>query len=896
MANLVKFINDARTDDVYGHSHVLLGAPYGKINVSNGRMKEFWKLYIENVHKIPLYLAERPMTEVPVLVDVDLKTRYDPSQDINQHIYTEKQVRKVILEYQTVLKEQILENSSQESLVCVLLEKKPYIIESTGTKYVKNGFHLHFPKCFISSNVQEAYIIPIVKKNLTGLFDNLYTIEGGNTNNHHLDFIDAASIKVHWLMYGSKKPNFHPYLATKCFAYGAIESDFETELGDYILPKLSGDEKNTSCKGHVMELLPRILSTKLHGRQEYFWKSKSSVITPFFDKFTNIKTIRRKYEQGAVNDVMVEVDNLMKLIKNADDRERWRNVGYCLWNITKGDEDGFTVWIEYSETSDKFDEAECLCLWSAMRPSNYTIGTLRYYAKIDSPLEYAILCKDKGKLLIEKAVEGGHSDLAKLLHNEYGEEFVYSTTNDKWYAFKNHIWKECRMTNYNLSERISDNNGVIISHLSEHIYRYAEKIKQLDQDDTDYEDNLKSTKKLITTLDKLIKQCKNNTFKASVMKECKEVFRDDKITDKLNTNPHLIAFSNGVYDFKNDKFRDGTPEDYLSKCLPIEYKDYGTVDNPEVMEVEYFFRKVLPDDSIRKYFLDQACQVFVGGNEDKVLLIWTGSGNNGKSVTQRLFEKMIGPLAVKVTTSLITGKKAKVGQAQPDLARTGNGVRWLVMDEPSEDEAITTGLLKSLTGNDSYFARDLYQGGESTKEIVPLYKMHMLCNKLPGIRNPDEAFWNRVRVIPFESKFVPSNECPESYEDQMDQKKFPDDTKFKDKLEQLLQPLAWYLISRWRNLNKTDRLVPEKVLVATGDYREINTEDPRQCFVEEYLIKDSSKSINSSDVANKYKSWFKGEYIGDKLPLKKIILSQLDKVMGIRTSDVWIGWTWKYTL
>lgn len=924
--SLIRFLNETRTNDVI-HSHVLLGSPFGKFMVNNSRLPEFWKLYLACVNSVdvtssaslppPVYLAEKPTAESPVLVDVDLRTRLVPTMKLSEHIYSDKQVKRIISVYQETLREKVLQTPHKSAMTCILLEKDPYIIELNGIKFIKNGFHLHFPKCFIDNNVQEAFVIPIVKKELSGLFDNLYTIDGGTTSpnrHHHYDFIDSQSIKVHWLMYGSKKPNNSPYVATRCFLDDAVEVSFEEALGDYILPKLNGQTIATTCIGKVKSLLPRILSIRLHGRLQYYYKAKPSVCTPVFDIMLEQKSRRHEYEQKTISENFEEVTKLMDLISDdrANDRSDWLAIGFCLWNVTKGDDEGLMAWLNFSEKSDKYNEAECICIWNGMRPSNYTIGTLKYYAKTDNPYEYAQFCKIKGAVLLENAVEGGHNDLAKLLYNEYGQEFIYSTTDKTWYKFENHIWTDSDK-NYDLSERISDDNGAIISYFKDYIQTMEKELYKLNNnssngkkkkrkkvddavdDDADAEDNIKAEKlcKKITVINKLIRQCKSSTFKQNVMKECQEVFRNNTFTDKLNIDPYLVAFKNGVYDFKNDCFREGNPEDYLSKCLPIEYKDYGTVDNPEVMEVEAFFRMVLTDEEVRTYFLDQICQLFVGGNEEKIFLIWTGSGNNGKSVTQRLFEKMLGPLAVKVSTLLVTGEKTRIGQAAPELARTGNGVRWVVMDEPSQDEKITTGTLKNLTGNDSYWARDLHQKGRDTKEIVPLYKMHMLCNKLPGIKNPDDASWQRIRVIPFESKFVDGDLCPNTYEEQMARKLFPQDKQFNQKIEGLLQPLAWYLISHWRNLKKTDRIVPDKVKIATGEYREENNNDPRQEFIDEYLVKSDTASVNVLEVYEKYKSWFKVEYKGEKMSLKKPTLAYFDTLLGKREDDRWLNWTWK---
>ena len=192
------------------------------------------------------------------------------------------------------------------------------------------------------------------------------------------------------------------------------------------------------------------------------------------------------------------------------------------------------------------------------------------------------------------------------------------------------------------------------------------------------------------------------------------------------------------------------------------------------------------------------------------MLFWTGEGDNGKSVTQYLFEKMLGPMAIKFSTSLITGKKKEVGIASPELSRSGSGVRWAVMDEPNSDEVINAGILKNLTGNDSFFARDLYQTGKQTVEITPMFKLHMICNKLPAIKDADKATWNRVRVVPFESTFVSEDKCPIDPLEQIKQKKFCKDKNFAtDKIPNLIEPLAWYLIQRYRIAKTIDCIEPE---------------------------------------------------------------------------------------
>lgn len=877
---LAEFMRDMSTRSKI-HTHVLVGSPYGIYSIGS-RMEKFWEKYIPEVEaENPLYIAETPGRETPILVDIDLRAKKSMlKKDLNhgEHLYSREQLKEVIEAYQITLKK-ICINLKEEALTCVVLEKDLYEQEINGEKYIKNGFHLHFPKLFLERKIQEVYLVPIVKEIIEHTFDNI-----GASN-----VIDGNAVNVHWLLYGSHKPNGMPYKATECYADNCVPISFEEALGDYELPIINGKGKKIDCHGKVMSLLPRILSIFLYGREKsYYYKPEPSVDTPLMKKYENVRIKRKEYEQLSVTESLKEATTLIHLLKSsrADDRSDWLSVGFCLWNISEGDDEGLSLWLEFAEQSEKFDEAECIHIWNTMRENKYTIGTLRYFAKQDSPEDYTKLIKSKGKDLLKEALKGCHNDIAKILYNEHGNDFVCTSITDKiWYQFKNHIWQRVDK-GFSLRERISDPNGIVITQLEETKNNLYEEMKNNPENTKEYEIKIKA-------VDKLIKNCKAAPFKSSVMTECQEVFYNPSFYDLLNKDPYLVAFKNGVYDFANDIFRDGNPEDYLSIAMPIEYIDYRSTDHPCVMDLDDFFRKVFPDKEIRDYFLDQTCQVFVGGNHDKVMLFWTGEGNNGKTVTQTLYEKMLGNLAIKFSTTLLTGKKPQTGVANPELARAGNGVRWAVMEEPNEDEMINTGLMKALSGNDSYWARDLFEAGKKTREIIPLFKIHMICNKLPKIKNADKATWNRIRVIPFESTFIPEDQCSDNYDDQMKEKRFPMDLQFSDKIPSLIQPLAWYLIQRWRTLNRTTSPKdPEKVKAATEMYMHDN--DMYKQFEDQCVFENQGAKISPTALFTHLKEWYKEEYPGQTLPNRSDVRKHfLNKWGELTKSRHWLNKTCK---
>ena len=152
---------------------------------------------------------------------------------------------------------------------------------------------------------------------------------------------------------------------------------------------------------------------------------------------------------------------------------------------------------------------------------------------------------------------------------------------------------------------------------------------------------------------------------------------------------------------KNNIFRQGLAEDYISKNIPIDYQEYNESDEA-VQNVIEFLQKIFPDKSIRTYFLDTYSDIFVGGNPQKKVYLWTGDGDNGKSITQTFFEKMLGELAIKFNTQYFTGKKTSTGSANPELARAAPPVRHVTMEEPDADEQLNIGELKKLSGGDSF--------------------------------------------------------------------------------------------------------------------------------------------------------------------------------------------------
>ena len=846
-----EFLNDIRNDTEF-YTHVSMGSIKGKYQITKKNSEIFWRLYMDNVvdGSRQMSLAERASCYPPVLADVDLKFK-DQGDDVKMAFHTEAHILRLVKMYQSVIRE-VIEDCRDETLICFVLNKPPYRIDG----YIKNGFHLHFPFCFLKDEHQNNIILPRVKDLLrdSRLFEDI----GIEDSSSVLDNVTSKP----WLLYGSSKgPGMDPYLLTKIYDQYHRPISLEDAMQNCEIFDSEGENIQIDPNKSMEYYLPRILSIKLNNRRVEGLK-KNLLRYQLGVVARNRRKVSGRKSTGKVKCDMDFVKRLIDLLSSsrASNYNDWMTVGWCLYNITDGSDKGLDLWDEFSKKCEtKYEEGQTTTQWDRMVNHNkYSVGTLRYFASIDSPGEYEKLKKEQVNekcCKIKSLDSASHYDFAGIMFAYYSDEFKCSSVSNKTW----HQWVGCKWEpmddGVELRKRISA--GVLMDTYKKQRQDAYTACGQLTNDVVmkQYEDVIKSLKKIIKSL-------KDNTFKSKLMKECMDLFYDKNFRNKLDKDPQLFPFKNGVYDLRVDTFRETRPEDYISNTAPIEYMEYG-MDHPEVKNVQRFLSQIFPNRQLREYFMTISSDVFQGGNFMKKAYFWTGEGDNGKSVTQMLFDKMLGKLVVKLPTTIITGKKVNPGAACPELARTSNGVRLATMEEPDNDEQINVGTFKMLTGNDTYFARDLFEKGKETREITPMFKFVFICNKLPTIKHADEATFNRIRVIPFESTFVkPGGNVPDTFAEQLKAKRFPQDPNFDKKLKAMAPAFAWLLLQHRKKIKVSRPYEPDIVKEATRLYKRKN--DVYLNFTENYIVKEENSRLSMTDLYKYFKSYCEAEGISKK--------------------------------
>lgn len=858
-------------------THVSMGCARGKYSIGTENIDIFWKEYcngIQNQSDTDYYtVAELPVMNehTAVIVDIDFKLKRDQVENEEDNIYKQSHVEKIINIYQTVLRE-ILEDCNDDKLMCVYLSKSPYIDEKGDTEYYKNGFHLHFPNCFLRSSEQKTILVPKVKSIMDEqmLFDDL------ELDKESSSFLDDVSNKP-WLLYGSSKDSgYDSYEIETIYDHNVKEISLKNAFENYKVYDSNEDiipfKKTTTS---IIYHLPIILSIISNNRPVS--NIKKNIISP-----SQLKDRKVKEERYQCEDISKTIEKLRQLLPmisvDNKSRDEWVAIGSAIKYETKDDPAGLDLFHEFSSRSEYYNSDGCTYTWESLNAKEITMGTIIHYAKQDNISKYNEYLNKRYEDNLEEYVKGTHYGIAKMLYDMYGDTFVCAEYKgkDPWYQYIGHSWRYIGSDVF-LRKKIS---FYVVSKLRRTIKKYKELLNTCGKDkvlEVKYKELLEMTSKLINKLE-------TTPFKNNVMNEAMELFYDDKFSSLIDKNRHIIGFKNGIYDLKSHKFRDGIPSDYVTKHMPINYRDFSN-DTESISMVEDFLLKTFPDESIRKYFLDTNCDIFEGGNKRAKAYFWTGTGRNGKSITQKIMESMLGrDLAVNLTTTVLTGRKNDSGSADPQLSRVGGGVRWVAFSEPDGDEEIHSGRLKFLTGGDSIEVRDLYQTGRSMSRVDPMFIVTFICNKLPKIKALDEASCSRIRVIPFESKFC--HDAPESLEEQIKQKRFPlDDTFAQKALKNLLEPFAWYLLQHYKNCPELIK-EPPKVLKATNMFHKSN--DIIGKYFSENLIKETGSKVSISDIYTAYRAWLKEYYPSialDSVDFIQTYLKQNYGARGVRLSN-----------
>ena len=822
------------------YTHTSYGPPFGKYFIDDRMDYEKFLVLYKRILETGvlqhggLYITEKQKKVGPLYVDYDFRF-----EDRNRQ-YSTKNIKEITAVYMNLLLK-YLDIKDYDEIKAFVTEKAKSTFDEKQNNY-KDGFHITFP---VPVDVTTRFLIHEEAKEYIKNSDILVDIPYTNDLDEVID--ESVVFRNGWMMYGSKKWHGSYYMLTHVY-----NSDME-ELDK---TKYSKDELAVLFSGRRYDE-----DEPIELKEEFQTSKMKQHIKTIYDKYNGSKKqknniIRQErinnYLQPLANNNHPDVQMARKLVKilsskRADKYTDWAPVGWALYNIDPGLIDEF---IEFSrKCANKFSEDGCKKFWNNIKTGGYTIASLHYWAKQDNPEEHNNILMESISKAVENAETGNHDDLAKVLYEMYKYEYkCVSKTKNKWYAFYNNRWHYVDQA-YTLANIISDELAVMFGKRAINYFNRASFGQGSDRDN--------STKKG-TDLMKIVEKLKTESFKNSVIASAASRFIDEKFEEKLDSNPNLMGFENGVYDLEAGIFRKGIPEDYVLLSAGYDYNPNYNEDSKDVTEIKKFFGQVMTEEDMREYTLMSFASFQDGHIKQQVFRVLTGSGGNGKSQTTDLLKAAMGQYFGVLPTGILTRKRGGASNATPELADK-RGKRFLIIQEPEHDDVVYVGQMKNYTGGDTIMARALY--GDPF-EYKPQFKLGLVCNKLPNIPATDGGTWRRLRVVPFESEFVVKV-------DPKKPRQFKVDPSLPDRMKNWAAPFMWLLLNVYYKKYRDNNYIieePKKVTAFTDKYK--RDSDKYHEFLSEYIVptQDQNDTVSVVSLYSTFRNWHTEAGYGRNIP------------------------------
>jgi len=263
-------------------------------------------------------------------------------------------------------------------------------------------------------------------------------------------------------------------------------------------------------------------------------------------------------------------------------------------------------------------------------------------------------------------------------------------SNDKWFMFykKTNLWMETKEPSHIIVQMIHKHIDYSIQiKINERTKVKAPPPLQTRHEGTaplgEDAEKQKSITDEITKYSKMYGEVDKSGFYAMITKHLKTILYDSEFYNKLDNNPYKIAFQDGIYDMRENKFKKGYSDyDFITKTIPFDY----LTPNEQHMD---FVKKVIfkicnCNQSHMDYYLGALGQAMLGDPElEKALYFCVGvGGNNGKTL---IFEALSDIMPNYV--SKIERKTFEKGytKAHKHLAGT-KGMRIVYVEEMSSKE------------------------------------------------------------------------------------------------------------------------------------------------------------------------------------------------------------------
>ncbi len=301
----------------------------------------------------------------------------------------------------------------------------------------------------------------------------------------------------------------------------------------------------------------------------------------------------------------------------------------------------------------------------------------------------------------------------------------------------------------------------------------------------------------------------------------------------LDADPHLLNTGSGTVNVLTGEVREPSPEDHLSKVAsaPFDPNATSTV-------FDDFLTQAQPDEEMRAFLARCLGSAILGTVREHVLLIWHGSGANGKGTLRDAVRHALGDYAVEVPADILLQSKYGQQGLAPERMRL-KGARVAFCSEIAAGARLDEATMKKLTGGDPVNAKLLYR---NPIEFDPSHTLFMLTNHLPQVRGDDPAVWRRILAVPFDVVVPPEDR----------------DGELPEKLKASAEAVLAWVWRGWLDYRKNGLNPPKAVLAATEKYR-LDSDILARFLADEAAVRLGHGSVASARLYKAFSDWARAE-------------------------------------
>ena len=208
------------------------------------------------------------------------------------------------------------------------------------------------------------------------------------------------------------------------------------------------------------------------------------------------------------------------------------------------------------------------------------------------------------------------------------------------------------------------------------------------------------------------------------------------------TNPALIAFSNGLYDLRDDTFHPFTPDVVITNKVPWPY-------NPAAYSelLDHTLDRLACDDSeVRALLEEMVGYCLYRRNELGKAFILIGDKSNGKSTFLYVVNQLLGDSNIASLDLKELGDRFKTAELFGKLANIG--------DDIGDEFIANASTFRKLVTGDRVNAE---RKGQDPFEFNNYSKFLFSANAIPRMKDKTGAVQRRLVIVPFDAKFTPDD-------------------------------------------------------------------------------------------------------------------------------------------